>query len=355
MLFYTESPAISSPALHFYGLYLRCMAAGNQDHFSIAIIGAGPIGLACGIEAKKAGLDYIILEKGCLVNSLYHYPANMTFFSTSERLEIGGIPFVSNNPKPTRAEALEYYRRVAQTFDLNVHLFEEVCSVNSKQSPVKQFTITTSKGTYTVDNIIIATGFYDIPYLLHVPGEGLPKVTHYYKEPHFYAFQKVIVVGANNSAVDAALETWRKGADVTIVIRGEEIGSRVKYWVKPDIENRVKENSIKAYFKSTIKEIREKEVDIQTPEGVVTVQNDWVIAMTGYQPNLDFLRKMNIDLSDDEVMKPWINEETYETNRANVYLAGVICGGMNTHRLFIENSREHAVKIVETIVKKMKA
>lgn len=327
------------------------MMTGDQKHFTVAIIGGGPIGLACGIEAKKAGLSYIILEKGCLVNSLYHYPANMTFFSTSERLEIGGIPFVSNNPKPTRAEALEYYRRVAQTFELNIHLFEEVKSVNGPQFREK-FTITTSKETYTADNIVIATGFYDIPYLLNVPGEDLPKVSHYYKDPHFYAFQKVLVVGANNSAVDAALETWRKGAEVTMVIRGKEIGSRVKYWVKPDIENRIKENSIKAYFNSTVKEIREKEVDILTPEGIVTIPNDWVLAMTGYQPNLAFLRKMNINLSDDEVMKPWINEETYETNRAGVYLAGVICGGMNTHRLFIENSREHAVRIIQTIVRK---
>jgi thioredoxin reductase (NADPH) len=327
------------------------MMTGDQKHFTVAIIGGGPIGLACGIEAKKAGLSYIILEKGCLVNSLYHYPANMTFFSTSERLEIGGIPFVSNNPKPTRAEALEYYRRVAQTFELNIHLFEEVKSVNGPQSGEK-FTITTSKETYTADNIVIATGFYDIPYLLNVPGEDLPKVSHYYKDPHFYAFQKVLVVGANNSAVDAALETWRKGAEVTMVIRGKEIGSRVKYWVKPDIENRIKENSIKAYFNSTVKEIREKEVDILTPEGIVTIPNDWVLAMTGYQPNLAFLRKMNINLSDDEVMKPWINEETYETNQAGVYLAGVICGGMNTHRLFIENSREHAVRIIHAIVRK---
>ena len=322
---------------------------GNPEHFSIAIIGGGPIGLACGIEAKKAGIDYVILEKGCLVNSLYNYPSNMTFFSTSEKLEIGDVPFVSNNPKPTRAEALEYYRRVAQSFELNVHLFEKVDEVKGEDS---LFLIKTSKSSYTADHLIIATGFYDIPYLLNVPGEKLPKVTHYYKDPHYYAFQKVIVVGASNSAVDAALETWRKGAEVTMVVRGPEIGKRVKYWVKPDIENRIKENSIKAYFNSTIKEIRETEVDIKTPEGIVTIENDWVIAMTGYQPNLDFLRKMSISLSDDEVMKPWINEETYETNVSNIYLAGVICGGMNTHRLFIENSREHAEKIIKTIAKR---
>lgn len=326
-------------------------------HYPVIIVGGGPIGLACGIEAQQAGLDYIILEKGCLVNSLYNYPVNMTFFSTSERLEIGGIPFISNNAKPTRTEALEYYRRVAQTFNLKVHLFEEVKAVASLQpaissQPKSKFHVTTSKASYATDNLIIVTGFYDIPYLLNVPGEDLPKVKHYYDDPHYYAFQKVIVVGASNSAVDAALETWRKGADVTMVIRGPEIGKRVKYWVKPDIENRIKENSIKAYFNSGIKEIREKEVDIQTPEGTVTIDNDWVLAMTGYQPNLDFLRKMNIQLSGDEVMKPRIDENTYETNVSGIYLAGVICGGMNTHRLFIENSREHAKKIIASISQK---
>ncbi|HWC53852.1 MAG TPA: YpdA family putative bacillithiol disulfide reductase [Chitinophagaceae bacterium] len=329
-------------------------------HYPIIIIGGGPIGLACGIEAKNAGIDYLILEKGCLVNSLYNYPANMTFFSTSERLEIGGIPFVSNNAKPTRTEALEYYRRVTQAEQLNIHLFEKVMEVKKQEpnfknqisynkNPVSNFIVVTDKTNYTADHIIIATGFYDIPYLLNVPGENLPKVTHYYKEPHFYAFQKVIVVGANNSAVDAALETWRKGADVTMIIRGKSIGERVKYWVKPDIENRIKEGSIKAYFNSAIKEIKEKEVLIQTPEGIKSLENDWVIAMTGYQPNLEFLRKIGIRLSDDDVMKPEVDETTYQTNIPNVYLAGVICGGMNTHRLFIENSREHAETIIKTI------
>jgi thioredoxin reductase (NADPH) len=317
-----------------------------QNHYTIIIIGGGPIGLACGIEAKKAGIDYLIIEKGCLVNSLYNYPANMTFFSTSERLEIGDVPFVSNNPKPTRPEALEYYRRVATTYSLNIHLFEEV-KVVKVEDEVKK--IVTSKTNYTANYIIVATGFYDIPYMLHVPGEDLPKVKHYYKDPHFYAFQKVLVVGANNSAVDAALETWRKGADVTMVIRNNRIGDRVKYWVKPDIENRVKEGSIKTFFNSAVKEIREKEVDINTPEGVVTIENDWVLAMTGYQPNLAFLEKLGIQLSNDEVRKPAYDETSYETNVKNVFIAGVICGGMNTHRLFIENSREHAERIVRKI------
>jgi len=329
----------------------------ERNHHTIIIIGGGPIGLACALEAKKAGLDYLILEKGCLVNSLYNYPVNMTFFSTSERLEIGGIPFVSNNPKPTRPEALEYYRRVALSYHVDIHLFEKVMEVKTQAANNKKqesYTVTTNKNTYTADYIIIATGFYDIPYRLNVPGEDLPKVTHYYKDPHFYAFQKVIVVGASNSAVDAALETWRKGAEVTMVIRGNQVGERVKYWVRPDIINRINEGSIKAKFNSTVKEIRENEVDVQTPEGLITIENDWVIAMTGYQPNLDFLRKLGIQLSDDEIMKPAYDETSYETNVKNIFIAGVICGGMNTHRLFIENSREHAEKIIQTIKERSK-
>lgn len=315
--------------------------------YDVIIIGGGPIGLACGLEAQKAGLKYLILEKGCLVNSLYNYPANMTFFSTSERLEIGEVPFVSNNAKPTRSEALEYYRRVAAHKHLTIKLFEEVLNVSPQN---ERYEITTTKHTYLTDHIIIASGFYDIPQKLNVKGEDLPKVTHYYKDPHFYAFQKVLVVGANNSAVDAALETWRKGAEVTMVIRKDEIGKRVKYWAKPDIENRIKEGSIKAFFNAEIAEIRPHEVVIKTPDGLQTVENDWVISMTGYQPNLAFLRKVGINLSADEIMKPEYNEDTMETNLKNVYLAGVICGGMDTHSLFIENSRVHAEKIIQKIM-----
>ena len=317
----------------------------HAEH-TIIIIGGGPIGLACALEAKKKGIDYLILEKGALVNSLYNYPVNMTFFSTSERLEIGEVPFVSNNPKPTRPEALEYYRRVASSNQINFRLFERVIEIKRSDS---KFRIRTNSNEYIASYVIIATGFYDIPYLLNVPGEDLAKVTHYYKDPHFYAFQKVIVVGANNSGVDAALETWRKGAEVTMVVRGPQIGERVKYWVRPDIENRIKEGSIKAYFNSTISAIRQDEVDINTPNGDITLKNDWVLAMTGYQPDLNFLKKTGINLSEDSIMKPGYNEETHESNIKNIFLAGVICGGMNTHRLFIENSREHAQRIVATI------
>jgi thioredoxin reductase (NADPH) len=314
--------------------------------YDVIIIGGGPIGLVCGLEAIKSGLRYLILEKGTLVNSLYNYPDNMTFFSTSERLEIGGIPFVSNNAKPNRNEALEYYRRVTAFSKLHIHLFEKVINVKKNK---EFFSVQTTRREYISSNIIISTGFYDIPYLLNVKGEDLDKVKHYYKNPHYYSFQKVVVVGAANSAVDVALETWRKGAHVTMVIRGDKISDRVKYWVKPDIENRIAEGSIKAYFNSTLSEIRDYEVDIQTPNGVVTVENDWVLSMTGYQPNLTFLRNLNIILSEDEVCKPSYSDENYETNVTGIYLAGVICGGMNTHRLFIENSREHAEKIIYDI------
>lgn len=325
--------------------------SGDLQRYDVLIIGAGPIGLACGLEAKAAGLNYVVIEKGPLVNSLYNYPANMTFFSTSEKLEIGGVPFVSNNPKPTRPEALEYYRRIAMSNQLNVRLFEEVLDVKRKG---EIYQVITSKASYEAVHVIVATGFYDIPNKLNIKGEDLPKVRHYYKDPHFYAGQDVIVVGANNSAVDAALETFRKGARVSMVIRGPEIGERVKYWVKPDIENRIKDGEIKAYFNSTLKEVRETEAVIQTPEGLITIRNDWVLSMTGYQPNFDFLRKIGVELSDDEKRYPTYLPESMESNMPNLYLAGVVCGGMDTHIWFIENSREHAPAIIGKILEKQK-
>jgi thioredoxin reductase (NADPH) len=319
----------------------------KMEMWDIIIIGSGPIGLACAIEATKAGLSHLVIEKGAFVNSLFNYPVNMTFFSTSQRLEIGDIPFVSIAPKPGRNEALEYYRRAAIKYNINIHLFEEV---NNAVKEGQEFVVTTSKSTYRSRKVIVATGFYNIPFLLNVPGEDLPKVTHYYKDPGLYAFQKVMVIGANNSAVDAALETWRKGAEVTMVIKGEGIGSRVKYWVKPDIENRIKEGSVKAYFSSTIKEIKEDEVLINTPGGELAVPNDFVIAATGYQPNLAFLNKLGVRLCDNENCTPVYDAGTHETNIPGIYIAGVICGGMDTHSLFIENSREHAEKIVKHIL-----
>ena len=320
-----------------------------DEVYDLLIIGAGPIGIACAIEAKKNNLSHIIIEKGCLVNSLYNYPMNMTFFSTSERLEIDDIPFVSTNPKPKRAEALEYYRRIQDKYELNINLFEEVVNCQKNDSV---FQISSNKDKYLAKQVIVATGFYDIPMLLNVPGEDLPKVKHYYDDPHYYAKQHVVVVGASNSSIDAALETYRKGAKVTLVIRSTEISPRVKYWVKPDIENRIAEGSIDAYFSSGITAISANDVSIRTPEGIKIIKNDFVLALTGYRPNFELLRKFNIHIPDESPMIPEHNPETMETNIAGLYLAGVVCGGLNTHLWFIENSRIHAKMIIQHILSK---
>lgn len=317
-----------------------------KEVFDVVIIGGGPIGIACGLEAKKQGLKYLIVEKGCLVNSLYNYPTNMTFFSTSEKLELDDIPFISNNPKPKKAEALEYYRRIATSNHLNINLFEEVLDVTS-QKGLHQ--VNTSKRLYNTKNVVVATGFYDIPNYLNIPGEELPKVSHYYNDPHYYATQKTVVVGASNSAVDAALEIYRKGGKVTMIIRSPQIGDRVKYWVKPDIENRIDEGSIEAIFNAEIKEIKRDEVVISTAEGSFSVENDFVLLLTGYRPNFEFLTKMGIHLSQDGKRIPQYDPQTMETNVRGIYLAGVICGGTETHKWFIENSRVHAKMIMKKI------
>ncbi|MGE5432548.1 MAG: YpdA family putative bacillithiol disulfide reductase [Syntrophomonadaceae bacterium] len=314
--------------------------------YDMIIIGAGPIGLACGIEAAKKGLSYLILEAGCLVNSLYHYPVNMTFFSTSERLEIGEVPFISHGYKPTRSEALEYYRRVTFSWHLNVKTYERVLDIKALDYG---FLIKSEKGIYTAGNIVIATGFYGIPNLMNIPGEDLEKVKHYYDEPHPYSGQKLVIAGGGNSAVDAALETFRRGAEVTMVIAGSELDSGVKYWVRPDIDNRIKEGSIKAYFNSTIKEIRQSEVDLCTPEGEFSIENDFVLAMTGYRPDYTLLEKAGVETSRDELLEPYYDPETFETNKKGVFLAGCVCGGMNTSRWNIESSRYHAERIAECI------
>ncbi|GAB5399155.1 MAG: YpdA family putative bacillithiol disulfide reductase [Aureisphaera sp.] len=312
----------------------------------VVIIGGGPIGIACALECKKKNLDYVVLEKGALCNSLFNYPLNMTFFSTSEKLEIDDIPFISNNAKPNRNEALEYYRRVATSNNLNIHLFEKVLQVKKKDG---LFHVQSEKSKYRSTNTIICTGFYDIPKLLNVPGEDLPKVSHYFKEAHPYVMQKTIVVGASNSAVDAALEIWRKGGDVTMVVRGPQIGERVKYWVRPDIDNRIKEGSIKALFNAEIKNIEPTKVTVNTPSGLVEMENDFVIALTGYLPNFAFLESLGIDITGDN-KAPSYNENTMESNVSGLYLAGVVCGGTQTHKWFIENSRVHAKIIANAIV-----
>lgn len=318
----------------------------KNAEIDILIIGAGPIGIACALECKKRNWNYVVIEKGALTNSLFNYPLNMTFFSTSEKLEIDAIPFISNNPKPTRNEALEYYRRVTTSNQLNINLYEEVSSIDKTKN---NFEITTSKRDYKAKKVIIATGFYDIPNLLNVPGEDLPKVFHYYKEAHPFTLQNIAIVGASNSAVDAALEIYRKGGNVTMIIRKEAIGERVKYWVRPDILNRIKEGSIKAYYNSEIKKIAKDKIIIETPNGQKEVSNDYVIALTGYQPNFQFLEKAGIEFSKDVKHIPKYNPETMESNVEGLYLAGVICGGMETHKWFIENSRIHAKMIAKHI------
>ena len=315
----------------------------------LIIIGGGPSGINVAISAKRAGLDYLVLEKGVIANSLFNFPVNMTFFSTSLKLEIQDTPFISHQDKPTRTEALEYYRRLVQSFDLRINLYEPVESMEPIEGGYR---ITTPRGTYEARNVTVATGFYDTPRYMNIPGEDLPKVRHYYDDPHVYIGQKVLVVGAANSACDAALECWRKGAEVTMAIRGDEIYDRVKYWIKPDIENRIKEGSIKAYFNTTTDEIRPKEVVLGTPDGQITLPNDFVLAMTGYQPNYALFERLGLAVGEDESCKPIFNPDTLETTLPGVYMAGVACAGLQTSKLFIENTRDHGHIIVDGILRR---
>ena len=316
--------------------------------YDVCIIGAGPIGLNCAIEAIKSNLTYLIIDKGCLINSLYNYPNNMTFFSTSDKLEIGNVPFISHNSKPTKSEAMEYYRRVSSSWKLKLNLYEEVIDIKNDGN----FKIITSKRDYSAKNVIIATGFYDLPYKLNIPGEDLKKVKHYYDDPHPYFGMKIAIVGAGNSAVDVALETFRKGCkEVSMVIREPKLNSNIKYWVKPDIENRIKEKSIKAYFNSRITKITDKKIELNIKNKKIVLENDFVLAMTGYQPNFNFLKKVGIKIGSDKNKTPIHNKKTMETNISGLYLAGVICGGLKTNKWFIENSREHSINIINHINK----
>ncbi|MDX1618611.1 MAG: YpdA family putative bacillithiol disulfide reductase [Balneolaceae bacterium] len=316
----------------------------------VIIVGAGPIGLATGIALKNRNIPFIIIERGCLVNSIFNYPKNMTFFSTSDRLEIGGIPFISHGHKPTRREALEYYRRAAESYELPVHLYEEVQHIEGNDG---DYTVVTDKDRYSASKIVVSTGFYDIPRKMNIPGEELPKVSHYYDEAHAYAWQDLMVIGAGNSGVDAALETYRAGANVTLAVRHSGIKDTVKYWVKPDIENRIKNDEITAWFNTEVVEIRQDEVVLDTPEGEKIIPNDFVLAMTGYQPNFELMKNFGIELTEDEKRMPVHHEETLETNRKGIYVAGVVCGGMDTNSLFIENTRVHARHIANDIEKKL--
>ena len=318
--------------------------------YDLIIIGGGPSGINVAISAKKAGLNYLILEKGMVANSLFNFPVNMTFFSTSLKLEIHDIPFISHRDKPTRTEALEYYRRLIQSQDLNISLYEEVRQMSRGEDDI--YTVETARGKHQTHAVCVATGFYDTPVLMDVPGEDLAKVKHYYDDPYAYIRQDVLVVGAANSACDAALECYRKGANVTMAIRGAEISPRVKYWVKPDIDNRIKEGSIKAHFNTTVKEIRANEVVLETPDGELSLKNDFVLALTGYQPNYPLFEALGLAIGDDDACKPIFNPDTLETTQPNVYMAGVACAGLTTNKLFIENTRDHGEIIVGNITKK---
>ena len=323
-----------------------------KEVLDLLIIGAGPTGINCGIAAKESNLHFKILEKGLLVNSIYHFPTNMTFFSTSKKLEIGDIPFISHTDKPTRKEALEYYRRIVEAYRLPIQPYTEVTSLEPKTNeslgtPI--YEVQTSKGSILAKTIIIATGFYDVPIMMRIPGENLPKVKHYYDDAHPYIGQKVLVIGARNSACDVALETHTKGAEVTMAIRGEQIYERVKYWIKPNIENRIKEGSIKAYFQTTVEEIRPQEVVLNTPKGKITIENDFVLAMTGYSPNYALLQQLGIEIGPAPYRQPLYNEETLETPRQGIYVAGVLNAGLKTSTLFIENTRHHGNLIIEHI------
>lgn len=341
--------------------------------YDVLIIGAGPSGLASAIEAQRAGARAVCIDKGCLVNSLYHYPANMTFFTTPELLEIGDIPFPSAHTKPTREEALEYYRRVAAHYKLEIRQYERVERVGGRDG---NFTVETvrvrteilgaleshsaheapmpeDRFAYRARKLVVATGYYDLPNVMRIPGEDLPKVFHYYREPHPFYDNDVLVIGGKNSAAIAALELWRHGARVTLVHRGEGMHPHVKYWIKPDIENRIKAGEIRSYFRSMVKEIRPDSVLLATPQGEVTLENQFVFALTGYHPDFDFLRGLGIQLTSDEC-RPKVNPETLETNVPGVYVAGVIVAGSRTNEIFIENGRFHGQRIAADLRQKLK-
>ncbi len=322
-----------------------------MQQYDLIIIGGGPSGLNCAISAAKAGLNYLVLEKGMIANSIYNFPTNMTFFSTSKRLEIGEVPFISHTEKPTRREALEYYRRLHQSWELRLRTYEPVERMEARGQ--SGYRVHTCKGQYDTHSVIVATGFYDTPNMLKVPGEELPKVKHYYDDPHPYVGQKVLVVGAANSACQVALELWRKNAEVTMAIRSGEIYKGVKYWIKPDIENRIKEGSIPAHFHTTVSHIHPDRVELEGPYGRFSIENDFVLAMTGYHPNYDFLERLGLEFTQDESRIPLHDEKTLETHLPDVYLAGVICAGMKTSTLFIENTRNHGDLIVGQVAKRV--
>lgn len=311
----------------------------------VIVVGAGPIGLACALEAKRAGLDALVIEKGALLNSLVGYPTNMEFFSTPDLLEIGGYPLSCRGYKPIREEALDYYRRVAQAEEFDTRLYEAVERVEGEAGA---FTVVTDKGSYSCRFVVLSTGFFDVPNELGVPGEELPKVTPYYKEPYPYSGRRVAVVGAKNSAVKAALECHRHGAEVTLIHRGPEVSPKVKYWIRPNLVNRIEDGSIAAYFNTTVREIRPDTILLDTPDGPVELPNDAVLTLIGYRPNYPFLERLGLDFEGPH-RTPVYDEATFETSRPGIYMAGTVLGGLNTSRWFIENGRFHAAEIVRHI------
>jgi thioredoxin reductase (NADPH) len=323
----------------------------NHDEiFDLLVVGAGPTGLACAIEAQKAGLRPVLVDKGCICNSLFHYPSHMTFFTTPELLEIGGIPFPSPNPKPNRNEALQYYRQVAAYYKLDIRQYQRVERVTGSDGA---FTVHTADrfgrpGAIHSRKLALSTGYYDLPNYLHIPGEGLSKVHHYYFDPHPYSGMDVTVIGGKNSAAIAALELWRSGARVTLVYRGPEMPPHLKYWIKPDIENRIKNGEITAWFNSNVVEITPDTVIVETPEGRRTLKNDFVFAMTGYHPDFDFLETLGIRFEGPDKL-PVCDPETHESNVPGIYLAGVIVAGSRTNEIFIENGRFHGLQIAKAL------
>ncbi|MDI3256036.1 MAG: YpdA family putative bacillithiol disulfide reductase [Bacillota bacterium] len=324
--------------------------------FDVLVIGAGPTGMACAIEAQRIGLRIVLVDKGCLCNSIYHYPSNMTFFTTPELLEIGDVPFPSVNQKPTRNEALEYYRKVAEHYQLDVRQYQKVNTISGADGAFRVH-VTDKFGrqlTHHARKLVVATGYYDLPNLMGIPGEDLPKVHHYYEDPHPYYGLDVMVIGGKNSAAIAALDLWRHGARVTLVHRGPAMHKHVKYWILPDIENRIKNGEITAYFQTQVERIEEDSVILKTPEGEVSVKNDFVFAMTGYHPDFDFLMSLGIRLESKDRC-PECNPQSLESNIPGIYLAGVILAGERTNEIFIENGRFHGKRIAADLKEKLTA
>jgi thioredoxin reductase (NADPH) len=326
-----------------------------MENYDVVVIGAGPTGLACAIDAKRAGFTVVNIDKGCLTNSLYNYPTNMTFFTTPELLEIGDIPFPSAHQKPNRMEALEYYRKVTETYKLELRLYETVDKASGRDGEFHVHTIDVvgKAHEHCARKLILATGFYDLPNRMNVPGEDLAKVTHYYKEPHPYFDRDVVVIGAKNSAAIAALELWRHGARVTLVHRGPGIHDNVKYWIKPDIENRIKAGEITAYFNTTVREITPETIVLEAPQGELRLKNDFVLALTGYKPDFNFLESVGVTMTENDC-RPMTDPETLESNVPGVYLAGVIVAGMKTGEILIENGRFHGRQIAADLKKKLR-